>query len=122
MAYALIGVLGYLGLVWADTAKQATHALIMSMLLLRYVGPLRAHMGSGLTMIGLGATTMFVAMLAIGRVIEPVLPAGTFGDLLLLVVVGGSGVVAYVFPLVALGMPEMRDVIGAARARLAQRR
>src|SRR5690606_18643183 len=43
VALALIEPLGYIGLVWADTAKQAGHALIMVFLLWRVVGRLGAE-------------------------------------------------------------------------------
>jgi putative peptidoglycan lipid II flippase len=120
VAFATVDWLGYLGLVWADTAKQATHALIMSLLLLRYVGPLRAHMGRGLAMIGLGALGMAVVMLVISAVVQPLLPTGAIGDLSLLVTAGMGGVVAYTLLLLMLGLPEMRDVVNAAQVRFAR--
>ena len=43
VALILVQPLGYLGLVWADTAKQAAHLIIMVLLLWRVVGRLGAH-------------------------------------------------------------------------------
>ena len=41
IAFALLDGLGYRGLIWADSAKQATHALVMLLLLTWRVGRLR---------------------------------------------------------------------------------
>ena len=46
-ALTLVQPLGYLGLVWADTAKQAAHLIIMVLLLWRVVGRLGAHTVQG---------------------------------------------------------------------------
>ncbi|HXF61341.1 MAG TPA: murein biosynthesis integral membrane protein MurJ, partial [Caldilineaceae bacterium] len=52
VALGLVEPMGYLGLVWADTAKQAGHALIMAALLAWTVGRLGTQLGRGVALIG----------------------------------------------------------------------
>ncbi|MEZ4619422.1 MAG: hypothetical protein R2867_28495 [Caldilineaceae bacterium] len=54
VAFGLLDSLGYLGLVWADTAKQASHAILMIILLYWRVGRLAANVGRGLIQNGGG--------------------------------------------------------------------
>ncbi|MEX1019767.1 MAG: murein biosynthesis integral membrane protein MurJ, partial [Litorilinea sp.] len=58
VAYGLLDRLGFLGLVWADTAKQAAHAIVMALLLVWRVGPLGAQIGRGLLHIGLACAVL----------------------------------------------------------------
>ena len=63
---------------------------------------------------------MAVVMWVASTIVQPFLPAGALGDILLLITVGGGGVIAYTLLLLVLGMPEMRDVVDAVQARLAR--
>jgi putative peptidoglycan lipid II flippase len=109
--YALIEPLGFLGLVWADTAKQAGHALVMVVLLLWLVGRLRGEMGRAIGSVLAAAA----AMIIVGGWLSPLwinrLPVqGTLADLVWLVGAGGSGMLVYVLVLGMLGMPEVQRI------------
>jgi putative peptidoglycan lipid II flippase len=110
-AFALIEPLGFLGLVWADTAKQAGHALVMVVLLLWLVGRLRGEMGRAIGSVLAAAA----AMIIVGGWLSPLwinrLPVqGTLADLVWLVGAGGSGMLVYVLVLGMLGMPEVQRI------------
>ncbi|MBI1295793.1 murein biosynthesis integral membrane protein MurJ [bacterium] len=111
VAFALLQPLGYLGLVWADTAKQAGHALVMIGLLLLLVGRLRGEMGRAIGSVLVAA----VAMMVVSGWLSPLwinrLPVqGTLADLVWLVGAGGSGALVYVLVLGMLGMPEVQRI------------
>lgn len=110
-AFALIEPLGFLGLVWADTAKQAGHALVMVVLLLWLVGRLRGEMGRAIGSVLAAAAAMTI----VGGWLSPLwinrLPVqGTLADLVWLVGAGGSGMLVYVLVLGMLGMPEVQRI------------
>ncbi|MBX3050568.1 MAG: murein biosynthesis integral membrane protein MurJ [Caldilineaceae bacterium] len=118
-AFALLPGLGYLGLVWADTAKQAGHALVMIGLLFWVVGRLEAGMGLALLKVA-GATGLMAATiwalaggLSAGWLANP----GRLNDFLLLGIAGGSGVGVYAVALTLLRLPEAEMI----RARLLRR-
>jgi len=117
-ALALVQGMGYLGLVWADSAKQASHALIMLGLLVWKVGPLGAGMGRGLTQIGAATALMAAGIWGVGWAVRPVLPAGALGDLLWLILAGGGGAGIYGLALLGLGMPEAQEIRGYVGRRL----
>lgn len=110
VAFLLLDRLGYLGLVWADTAKQAGHAFIISVLLLRRVGKLDAHLGKTLAQIALGALGMAAVIVGAESGISALLAASTGTMLATLVIGGGLGLLAYVLILQALNVHEMRLV------------
>jgi len=76
VAASLKGPYGYLGLVFADSVKQAGHALIMVILLLRSVG--RPHDGIGRTAVAAigAAVAMGAAVWLVSRGLALVLPDG----------------------------------------------
>jgi len=119
-AFALLPKLGYVGLIWADTAKQAGHALVMIGLLLWAVGRLEKGMGRALLkMVGaaglMAATVWSVAgWLAAGWLTNP----SRLNDLLLLGIAGGSGLAVYVVALALLRLPEVEQI----RARFLRRK
>jgi putative peptidoglycan lipid II flippase len=116
-ALALVGPLSYLGLVWADTAKQASHALVIFALLYRQLGHferggLRKVAPIVIAGVGMAAATGLVAVSLTGR-----LPAGWLGDFSYLSLAGGVGAGVYCLILARLDVPEMRAI-----ARLVWRR
>jgi putative peptidoglycan lipid II flippase len=115
-AFALLPGLGYLGLVWADTAKQAGHALVMIGLLFWAVGRLEKGMGRDLLKMGGAAALMAGTVWAVvGWLSAGVLSgAGWLDDLLLLALAGVGGLAVYVLTLILLRMPE----VGAIGKRL----
>jgi putative peptidoglycan lipid II flippase len=119
VALAMVGPLGYLGLVWADTAKQTGHALIMAGLLVWQVGSLRGYLGRGLAVIAAAALGMALvaglAALGIRRGVTP----GLGRDLALLLGAGGGGLLAYGLILRQARLPEAEAVGLLLRRRLA---
>jgi putative peptidoglycan lipid II flippase len=111
VAFALMDSLGYLGLVWADTAKQAGHALVMAILLVWLVGRLRGEMGRAIGSVALGAIAMiFTTGWLAPRWIPLASVDGTLADLLYLLGAGGSGALVYVIVLAMVGMPEVQRI------------
>jgi putative peptidoglycan lipid II flippase len=112
-AFALLHPWGYLGLVWADSAKQASHALIMLGLLRWRIGSLSAQVGRGLLYSSVAAFSMTVVMLLlIQRVGTSAVPT-FWSDLTTLVTIGGSGFTVYLVVLLLLPVNEMRQVWAA---------
>ena len=122
MALALVEPLGYLGLVWADTAKQAGHALIMVFLLWRVVGRLGAETWRGFLVVALAGGVMALVIYGAAAMIAPLLPGGAIGALLLVVLAGGAGFVTYAGLLAALKLPEARSIAGALQSRVVRGR
>ncbi len=121
-ALLLKGPLGFLGLVLADSAKQATHAVIMTTLLLYSVG--RLHRQGVLRTLAAGggvAVAMGAGVWAIARVLTPLLPGGKVGALVVVAVAGVAGAVFYLAMLRLLRIGEVTrlvdGVLGAVRRR-----
>jgi len=120
VAYALLASRGYLGLVWADTAKQAAHAVIMVVLVWRLLGqstgnaPGMATVRQVLLVLlsgaAMGLTIWFVDGWFVDGWLGGVAPAGFLGDLLRVVVGGGAGVLVYGAALALLRVNEARAV------------
>ncbi|MBX3014693.1 MAG: murein biosynthesis integral membrane protein MurJ [Caldilineaceae bacterium] len=101
-AFALLADWGYLGLVWADTAKQASHALIMIGLLRWRVGRLSAQVGVGFLQISSATVVMTLVMTAamafvhwLLRTPDGTLPVTFWSDGVTLLLVGGAGLLSY---------------------------
>lgn len=121
-ALLLKGPLGFLGLVLADSAKQATHAVIMTTLLLYSVG--RLHRQGVLRTLAAGggvAVAMGAGVWAIARLLTPLLPEGKVGALVVVAVAGVAGAVFYLAMLRLLRVGEVTrlvdGVLGAVRRR-----
>jgi putative peptidoglycan lipid II flippase len=122
VAAALKGPYGYLGLVFADSVKQAGHALIMVVLLLRSVG--RPHDGIRKTAVAtvIAAVAMGALVWLLSRLLAAVLPPGFLGELLLVGLSAGAGAVLYLAVLRLLGAPEAMTLMNALRRRLRRER
>lgn len=110
VAFALVRPLGYLGLVWADSAKQASHALVMVVLLHRQVGRLGARVLHGLLQIGLGAALMAGSLFLLNAWLGVTLEAGRLRDLTMLLVAGTGGLLVYVGLLYGGGLSEIKQL------------
>ena len=132
VALGLLEPLGFLGLVWADSAKQASHALVMVGLMAWVLrggqatnverGPaLGGSLARGLLSIGGAALGMVAAMWTLRGLVAGVLPSGFFGDLLLIVLVGGAGVAVYGALLLALRLDEARELLALGKQRLGRK-
>jgi len=123
LAFALIEGLGYLGLVWADSAKQISHALVMLVLLGWRLGWLKnllrrkestskfdshsSDLAKGVTQILLSASIMACGIWAISWLIHDALPTNIFGDLIYLICAGGGGLLLYGLMLYWMRLPEL---------------
>jgi putative peptidoglycan lipid II flippase len=118
-ALALLPVYGFLGLVFADSVKQAGHATIMSFLFVRSTGRLRGHhvlrtaLKAGLAALGMGLVVWWLA-----QRLAPLLPAGFVGQLALVVLAGGAGIMFYALALRMWGVPEAIDLSQSVTRRL----
>ncbi len=106
VAWILLEPLGYLGLVWADSAKQISHALIMVGLISWQVGMRGEMLGKGTLWIVLAALTAGVVTWAVALALDSALAAGLGHDLALLLVAGGGGGTVYVLLLRWAQLPE----------------
>jgi DNA-binding transcriptional LysR family regulator len=108
--------------VFADSVKQAGHAMIMVVLLLRSVG--RPHDGIRKTLIAAigAAVTMGVAVWLLSRGLAAVLPEGLLGELLVVAVSAGVGSILYLAVLRLSGTPEAITLINALQGRLRRTR
>lgn len=134
VALALIEGMGFLGLVWADTAKQAAHVVVMLGLLYWKVRPLNRQGQSnnaseepaGRSSLEIEPTTRSVAavigsataMVLVMAWLLSLLDTGGVtslkNDLVQLVVGGGSGAFVYAGSLLLAGQPEARQLSRAA--------
>jgi putative peptidoglycan lipid II flippase len=107
-AFALVQPAGYLGLVWADTAKQASHMLVMLMLLAWRMRRLNTQFRRSGLQIGVAALAMGATGLLVQTVVGGRLPGGWSGDLLKLALVGGTSLLVYGGVLHVWGVDELR--------------
>ena len=111
VALALIGPWGMIGLVLADSAKHASHALTMLVLFWRRMGVLR---GQGVIRTGLKATlasaVMGLAVYLGARWLEAHLGGGLPARAALVIGTGGMGVLIYLAMATLLRMEEVRLV------------
>jgi putative peptidoglycan lipid II flippase len=118
VAFALLDWLNYLGLVWADSAKQASHALIMLFFLFRRVGRLRSGLMKSLGRLALAAGGMALVVTMLNRILAPFLPTGALGALVQVTIAGGVGLAVYGLLLWFAGMPEIRGLVRAVGGRM----
>ncbi len=134
IALTLVEGLGFLGLVWADTAKQAAHALVMLALLgwtvgsvkrqgnaagagARKIDLLRSALGpTGSTLLAIAgaAGAMAAVVSALLSVLDTAGPPALTNDLLQLCIAGGVGALVYAGGLLLVGQPEalrLREII-----------
>lgn len=116
-AWALIGSLGYLGLVWADTAKQIGHMLIMLTLIHWQVGLRGELFGHGAIWIGLAGLGGGLVTWALVTSMHELLLPGIMHDLILLLVAGGGGIAAYLLILHWARLPELVTVAAWLQSR-----
>ncbi len=134
VALVLIEGLGFLGLVWADTAKQGAHAVVMLGLLywkLVHVSrgrrpgdgnedlKLRPKLGAGQSVRTVGAVTgaavaMAFVMVWLLSLLDPGVTTSLSNDIVRIVVGGGGGAMAYAGLLLLAGQPEARQLARVA--------
>jgi len=109
----------FLGLVAADSAKQATHALVMASLARRRIGAAALEQVGRTALAALAAAVvMAVVVAAVDRYLAAVLPANTWGWALRAMAGMAAGVTVYVPCAAALGVREIGWLLQVGRARL----
>jgi putative peptidoglycan lipid II flippase len=126
LAIALLlkdGPLGFLGLVLADSTKQAAHAIIMAVLLLRSVGRLnQQHVLRTLGISTAAALLMGAVIYAVSMVIGRFAPEGILGALLIVAVAGGLGGMLYLAVLRMAHVEEVTRLVDVVALRVLRRR
>jgi putative peptidoglycan lipid II flippase len=117
VALTLVQPLGYLGLVWADTAKQASHLAIMAFLLWRRVGRLGAGTLRGLLEVAVATGLLTVVAYGVAQLVSSVLPPTLLGSLALIAAAAGAGVVVYAAFLFWRGQAEIKTIFARITAR-----
>jgi putative peptidoglycan lipid II flippase len=118
-ALSLMPRYGFLGLVLADSVKQAGHAVLMTILLYRGVGRLGGHhVTSTALKAGVVALVMGVGVWWLAGALGAVLPQGFIGRLLVVGAAGGIGGAFYVGALRLWGVAEIVQLVGAVTKRL----
>ncbi|MCX6049922.1 MAG: murein biosynthesis integral membrane protein MurJ [Chloroflexi bacterium] len=117
VALALVQTSGYLGLVWADSAKQASHALIMIGLLQWRIGRLGARVRWGLLQICCASVAMAGVLYLLNYLIGLIFMDSRLLDLLRLGVAGGGGLLVYVVLLYWVGLDEVNRFGALAKGR-----
>ena len=121
VALALVQRLGFLGLVWADTAKQAGHAGLMILLLWRFVGPLRGKTLQGFAQVGLAGGAMAATVSLIAQPLRSWLPPGWAGDLALVSLASTVGLSVYGWLLWTMKLAEAQQIGLFLQTRLRRR-
>lgn len=113
VALSLLQPMGYLGLVWADTAKQAAHSLVMFALLLRVLGLPGRSSWAAVGKVMVAGAGMAVVVYGVDWLLRAALSesgAALSGSLLRIVLAGGLGVTAYAALLKTLRVIEVDQV------------
>jgi putative peptidoglycan lipid II flippase len=118
-ALSLMPRFGFLGLVLADSVKQATHAALMTILLFRGVGRLQGHNVINTTLkAGAVGLVMGVGVWWLAGVMTASLPQGLIGRLVVVAAAAGVGGGFYIGALRLLGVAEVVQLVGAVTNRL----
>ncbi len=115
--------IGFLGLVLADSVKQAAHATIMTVLLYRSVDRLSGQrilrtLGFG----GLAAILMAAIAVVIANALAPHVPDGKLGYALIVAVAGGIGALVYIGALRLLRVEEVTQLVSGIAGKVGLRR
>lgn len=123
IAVALWGLpnFGYLGLVWGDTAKQVSHALIMLAALGWKVGRLSAGALSTAVKVGLASGGMAIVLWLLRLQFAGLVEGSSLTILLWLAIAGVAGLLIYGATLYLCGVEETSDIYNLVKARLLPR-
>ena len=123
VALTLVKPFGYLGLVFANSAKHTGHFLIMLVLLRRQLGTLRDLQGGVTALRTLAAAgVMAVLLLVMARGLTGFLPSGFEGNLILVLLGGALGAAVYFVVAQRLGVEEAGMLVGRFMRRIPHRR
>ena len=118
VAFTLLPLIGYLGLVWADSAKQASHALVMLLLLRWRIGSLHGQVVRGGVQMLLAALPMAGVIAGLQYVLQGRWPSFWLYNGITVAAVSGLGLVLYLFILQRLRLAEVTQLHSAVRTRL----
>ena len=118
VAFTLLPLIGYLGLVWADSAKQASHALVMLLLLRWRIGSLHGQVLRGGGQMLLAALPMAGVIGGLQYVLQERWPSFWLYNGITVAAVSGLGLVLYLFILQRLRLAEVTQLHSAVRTRL----
>jgi putative peptidoglycan lipid II flippase len=117
LAAALLPSLGLLSLMVADGVKHVVHTVVMAWLLRRQVGGLRGYGVAPLKSL-LAALPTGAAAFGVAHYAEAWLPSGDFPARLVVVLAGGlGGLLAYIFMVALLDIPEAKSLARALASR-----
>jgi putative peptidoglycan lipid II flippase len=109
---ALKGPLGFIGLVLADSVKQAGHAIIMTILFQRSVGRLRQRGTVSTAIKAAGASLAMGAVVwMIAASLVSSLPEGLIGELLVVLISAGAGGAVYLLVMRLAGSDEAASFV-----------
>jgi putative peptidoglycan lipid II flippase len=118
-ALLLVRPFGFLGLVFADSMKHTGHFILMWLLLRRRLGDLSDLQAGTTALRTLAASAvMGLGLLLLVAFMQPALPAGFWGYLLLVTIAGGLGAVVYLVVVSRLGVQEAGMVVDRFGRRL----
>ena len=110
--------LGYIGLVWGDTAKQAGHALIMIAALWWRVGRLGAQTTVAAIKILIASLIMAIGVYWLSFLMNDIEAASRLGAAFTVAIAGGTGVALYLLVLFLLGVDEIQMLSQQLQRRL----
>ncbi len=110
--------LGYIGLVWGDTAKQAGHALIMIAALWWRVGRLGAQTTASAVKILIASLLMAIGVYWLSFLMNDIEAASRLGAAFTVAIAGGTGVALYLLVLFLLGIDEIQMLSQQLQRRL----
>ena len=118
VALPSVGPAGFHGLVWANTAQNSFHALVLGLLLWRAAGTVspRPHFGFGLKLAG-AAGIMIGTMLVLSEILGA---TGYLSDFPMLVVVAVGSLAVYAATTRAFRIQESRDLTDRLRSLFAR--
>lgn len=110
VADSLLATLGFLGLVWADSAKQASHAVVMMGLLTWRIGGMRINGGRLVSGLFIAIIFMCGTVHLILQILSQYQLGQWIGMILELILAGGSGLIAYVMILQIFQFDEVTQL------------
>lgn len=126
VAFTLLAPLGYLGLVWADTAKHGSHVVIMLGFLYLRVGRMGAGVGRGLGLMSIAAFLMGI-LISVGQLLMPdqqslVISSQWLASATTVTTLSGIGLCGYLGILRWLRLPEVLQLEAMVWQRIGRQR
>ncbi len=118
VALSLMGPLGMIGLVWGDTAKHFSHALMMTLLTRRDVRLSLREFGDAVPRIAVAALSMGLIVWQVSDALAArLLPQGLAGEVTIVVIAAAAGAATYLGLSALLGLEEPRALLAELKRR-----